>query len=256
MPPPFTRVPPAFCSLSHETGTTYPIYLDIPAVPGPWPAVLLMDGDYIFDAAVAAVRELRATGDVPPTLLVAVGYGAGFGAADNHRARDYTPDTSDLEPESGGADAFLAYLTDTLWPELARRYPLREDARVLGGHSLGSLLVLHALFQPQPFFSLALASAPSIWWADRAILARIAQFRDTHSSLPGTLYLGVGTEDSASMTGDLALLEQQLAARPFTGLRIVSERYPDRDHYNAPPDALRAGLRALLGTTTALPRPQ
>ena len=49
------------------------------------------------------------------------------------------------------------------------------------------------------------------------------------------------------MTGDLALLEQQLAAQPFTGLEVISRRFPGKDHYNVVPDAFAAGLRELFG---------
>lgn len=248
MAPPITRTKPAFKLPSPETGTTYPIYVATPEpnVPGPWTAVLLMDGDYFFDPAVIAARELQAAGAISPVVIFGVGYGAGFGAKGNKRGRDYTQTASSLEPESGGADVFLRFLAETLWPELARRYPLRNDARAIGGHSLGSLLVLHALFQAKPFFNLGLASAPSIWWDDRSILAGIAKLRDTQATLPATLYLGVGTADTASMTGDLTLLEEQLKARPFEGLKLISERYPGRDHYDVAPDSLKGGLRALL----------
>ncbi len=249
MPPPSTRAKPAFRLPSPETGTTYPIYLATPAAADgiPWTAVLFMDGDYFFDPAVAAARELEARGEISPALIVGVGYGAGFGARNNKRSRDYTPTASALEPESGGADVFLRFLINTLWPELARRHPVREDARAIGGHSLGSLLALHAVFQPQPFFNRCLASAPSIWWDDRSILANLARLRAAQPSLPARLYLSVGADDTASMTGDLILLEQQLAAQPFTDFRVVSERFPGRDHYNVVPDSLRGGLRALLG---------
>ncbi|HWA85066.1 MAG TPA: alpha/beta hydrolase-fold protein [Opitutus sp.] len=251
MAPPITRAKPAFRCNSPETGSIYSIYIDAPdpaAAAGPWPAVLLMDGDFFFDPAVAAVRELRAAGKIPPTLVAGIGYGASFGQPGNHRGRDYTPTASALEPTSGGADAFLSFLANTFWPELARRYPLRADQRVVAGHSLGSLLALYALFQPEPFFPKILASAPSVWWDDRALLAHATKLRDAQSSLSGSLYLGVGADDTPSMTGDLALLEQQLAARPFEGLNIVSEKFPGRDHYNVVVDTLRSGLRALLGS--------
>jgi predicted alpha/beta superfamily hydrolase len=142
----------------------------------------------------------------------------------------------------------LKFLTVTLWPELVRRYPVDPARRGIAGHSLGSLLVLHALFQPRPFFTHFLASAPSIWWADRAILGQAAALRARQSHLPGRLFLGVGENDSESMTADLTLLETQLAARPFSGLDIDSRRFPDRNHYDVVPDAYAAGLKALFGT--------
>ena len=250
MKPTMTRAKPAFVSHSRETGTDYRIYVDAPdraREPGPWPAFHLMDGDFFFDAAVEASRDLRKSGKIPPAVMVGVGYGAGFGEAGNHRGRDYTPTASADEPSSGGAGRFLAYLKGSLWPELARRYTLRESGRGIAGHSVGSLLVLYALFQGRPFFNLALASAPSIWWDDRSILRVAAVLRARKASLTGHLYLGAGKDDTPSMIGDVALLDKQLKKRPFKGLRVDSELFASHDHYDVLPHTLRAGLAALLG---------
>ena len=250
MKPRSTDAKPAFISHSRETGTDYTIYVDEPGASAsrePLPAVLLMDGDFLFEPAVQASRSLRDAGRIPPVVVVGVGYGAGFGAPGNSRGRDYTPTASTDEPGSGHADRFLDYLSGTLWPELAGRHPLRETGRVLAGHSLGSLLVLHALFQARPFFDLALASAPSIWWDNRSILALVSGLRDRQAALKGRLYLGVGADDTPSMLADLGLLEKQLNDRPFNGLRLLSERFPGRDHYDVVPSAMTAGLASLLG---------
>jgi len=235
---------------SPQTGTDYSIQVAAPKAtrePGPWPAVAFMDGDDQFKYAVAAYRAARAASEVPPLLLVGVGYGASYTKPGNQRLRDYTPTAMATEPGSGGADSFVAFLADTLWPELARRHPLRDDQRGLAGHSLGSLLVLHALFQREPRFNRFLASAPSLWWDERSLLRLAATRRDSDGALPARLFLGVGTEDTSSMTGDLARLEAQLAARPFAALEIVSRHFPDRDHYNVLPVSFREGLHALFG---------
>ncbi|HXN35217.1 MAG TPA: alpha/beta hydrolase-fold protein [Opitutaceae bacterium] len=248
--PRITDSKPAFVSRSGQTGTEYRIYVDAPdpaRAPGPWPAVLLMDGDVLFDLAVEACRPLVKAGLIPPTAVIGVGYGASYGERGNFRGRDYTPTPSADEPSSGGADRFLDYLSGSLWPELSRRYPLREEGRAMAGHSVGSLLVLYALFQRRPFFDLALASAPSIWWDNRSLLRLAAERRSLSATLKGRLYLGVGENDTPSMLGDLALLEGQLAKRPFRGLGVVSERFPGRDHYDAVPKTFRGGLAALLG---------
>jgi predicted alpha/beta superfamily hydrolase len=247
--PEITRAKPAFFSHSKETGSAYTIYMDAPhaAAKAPLTAVLVMDGDFFFDATVHASRTLSAAGRISPTAVIGVGYGAGFGKPGNFRGRDYTPTASSDEPSSGGADRFLSYLTDTLWPELEKRLPLRNGGRVIAGHSLGSLLVLHALFQAKPFFDLALASAPSIWWDNRSILTLISKLRDHHPSLPGGLYLGVGEADTPSMSADLGLIEKQLKDRPFKGLHVTSEVFPGRDHYDVMPFTMSAGLASLLG---------
>ncbi len=240
---------PTFGLIDPTTGTEYKIFVEVPegAGAGPWPAVLFMDGDDQFKYGVEAYRELRQAGTVPPLLLVGVGYGASYSKPANKRARDYTTAMDAMEPSSGGADVFLKFLTATLWPELARRYAVREDVRGIAGHSLGSLLVLHAGFQAEPFFNRLLASAPSIWWAERAILAQIARLQRTGVALPERLFLSVGEEDSHSMTGDLTLLEEQLKKEPFPQLEVVSERFANHDHFNVLPVAFRAGLAVLFG---------
>ncbi|HTX64399.1 MAG TPA: alpha/beta hydrolase-fold protein [Opitutaceae bacterium] len=227
-------------------GTDFVIHELPPAADGPVPAMLFLDGDDQFRFAVAAYEALRAEGRIGPLLLAGVGYGASYTKPGNRRLRDYTPTAVATEAGSGGADAFLEFLTGTLWPELARRHRLRDDVSGLGGHSLGSLLALHALFQRRPFFNRILASAPSLFWDDRALLCAAGRLQRTGAALPARLFLSVGADDTPSMTGDLEMLEAQLAAHPFPQLEVNSRRFRGRDHYNVLPDAFREGLAWLM----------
>jgi ferri-bacillibactin esterase len=241
---------PSFHLHASALATDYWIYEEAPepaAGPGPWSAVLFMDGDDQFRFARESYRRLRQAGAVPPLLLVGVGYGASYAKPGNRRLRDYTPTALATEQDSGGADAFLDFLVGTLWPELGRRHPLRDDLRGLGGHSLGSLLALHALFQPRPFFNRILASAPSLFWDDRVLLCQAGKLQRTGVPLPARVFLGVGENDSPSMNGDLDLLEAQLEAQPFPKLEVVRRRFPNRDHYNVLPETFAAGLQTLFG---------
>jgi predicted alpha/beta superfamily hydrolase len=240
---------PAFTLRSPETGTDYWIFLATPPAtePGPHAAVLFTDGDDQFKFAVEAYRAARAAGEVPPLVLVGVGYGASYMKPANKRGRDYTPTAMATESGSGGADVFLKFLSHTLWPELARRVPVRDDVRGFAGHSLGSLAVLHALFQRKLFFNRFLASAPSLWWDNRAELCHAQGLQRTGVALPAKVFLSVGENDTPSMTGDLTLLEDQLAALPFPQLEIISRRFARRDHFDVLPDAFRTGLAALFG---------
>jgi predicted alpha/beta superfamily hydrolase len=249
-----TRQAPAFFSRSDELDTDYAVYVRAPDAstgPGSWPALIFLDGDYSFDIAADAYQGLREAGAVPPAVVVAVGYGRPFNHPGNRRGRDYTPTAAPEEPASGGADRFLAHLTGPLWTELARRYPLRQESSVLAGHSLSSLLALYALFRPRPFFRRVLAGAPAIWWDHRSLLALIKRFRARQASLPAQLFLGVGTEETASMIDDLALMEKQLAERPLAGLQITSMKFPGRDHYDVTPDLFSAGLRTFFSSTNS-----
>jgi predicted alpha/beta superfamily hydrolase len=239
---------PTFSLPSPETGTTYCIYVEAPrgAPRRPVPVVLFLDGDNQFSAAVAGYRALRRRGEVPPLLLVGVGYGASYGQPANRRARDYSPVRHAGIPEGGGADAFLRFLTRTLQSELRRRYRVDSKVRGIAGHSLGSLLGLHALFRSPSPFTHHLVSAPAIWWGDRAILRLAARRRARSARLPARLFLSCGGRDSVSMRDDLGRLLAQLANKPFAGLDTTVQGFPGHTHYNVLRVAFQAGLKALF----------
>ena len=245
--------PPAFVSHSAELDTDYFVYVETCGEARdaardnetlPLPVVVVVDGDYMFEPLVDAAKKLRRENAIPAALLVGIGYGKSFGDPRNRRGRDYTTSAAPEEPESGGADAFFKHLTGPLWAELGRRYPLRDDARVIAGHSLGGLFALHALFQQDCFFNASIVGAPSLWWNGGRYLDQLARFRKTHAALASVrLFLGIGEDDTESMTGDFARLERQLAAAPFGGLEVVSRKYARHDHYNLLPVLFRDGLR-------------
>lgn len=241
-------------------GTRYVLHVEAPfsvkhATPAePWPALLCLDGDDQFDAMRQARADVAKDHALPPLLLVGIGYGASYQEPGNRRARDYTPCPIEGAPEGGGADAFLDFIVTRLWPELEKRFPLERDTRGIAGHSLGSLFALHALFKPQPFFNRVLASAPSIWWGERAVLASANSLHATGATLPARLHLSVGARDSSSMTGDLDLLTGRLAAAPFPGLAVETEIIAGKNHYNSIHPAFRAGLRFLFAPAAAVER--
>ena len=238
---------PAFLLRSPETQTDYAIFVEAPATfPGPLPVVLFMDGDDQFSDAVTAFHAARDAGEVRPLLLVGVGYGASYSRPANKRGRDYTPTAHRDEPGSGGAEAFARFLAGTLWPRLRELYPVSDDTRGIAGHSLGSLFALFALWREPLFFTHYLVSAPSLWWDDRQILDFAAQRHARRPGLPARMFLSIGEDDSASMRDDFALLEKQLAARPFRSLETTVRRFPGRDHFNVLPTAFRAGLGVLF----------
>ncbi|WP_438481795.1 alpha/beta hydrolase [Oleiharenicola lentus] len=241
---------PTFTLNSSETGTDYQLYVKTPderSAPGPWPLLLVLDGDDQFTAVVKAHDALVAAGKISPLLLVGVGYGASYAKPANKRARDYTPVRAHDEPTSGGANNFLRFLTATLWPALTHRYLIQPEHRGITGYSLGALFVLHALFQEKPFFEKHLAGSPSIWWGDAAILDTVTALHAARSPLPANLFFSVGEKDSQSMTRDLDRLETQLAALAFAQLDATARRFPKKNHFNAIGITMETGLEILYG---------
>ena len=139
-----------------------------------YPLLIVLDGESLAEPATALTRFYAASAMLPRTIVV--------GVRNTHRSRDMTPAvTPGFEPPpevgaSGGADAFLGFLADELVPQLERRYRT-APMRVLVGHSLSGLFVLHALARRPGLFTGYVVMEPAIWWNDGK------EYRDARSAL-------------------------------------------------------------------------
>lgn len=132
----------------------------------PRPSIWMLDGNAAlieFDANVLADLAGR---NAP--VLVFLGHDNDWRIDTEQRWRDYTP--SQTPPDQprrhpdGGADAFLETLERDLVPEVERRARIDPAQRLLWGHSLGGLFVLHTLFRRPGLFGIYVAGSPSLWW--------------------------------------------------------------------------------------------
>ena len=77
----------------------------------------------------------------------------------------------------GDADAYLAFLVETLKPRIDRMFRTRRDrdATAILGSSMGGLVSLYAYFRYPSVFGRAGVMSPSIWFGQGAILDFIRQ---------------------------------------------------------------------------------
>ncbi|PYH43072.1 alpha/beta hydrolase [Aspergillus saccharolyticus JOP 1030-1] len=145
----------------------------------PLPIIYIVDGNALFlTATETAWRRAVSSRFAGGGLIVAIGYPQ----TDNlfnfqRRNLDLTPPSEHPVPGHGGADEFLAFITDIVRPAVKARFPhLTCSREALYGHSYGGLLALHALFTRSDSFDCYIASSPSIWWNGRCILEEARSF--------------------------------------------------------------------------------
>jgi hypothetical protein len=125
------------------------------SVPGPYPALYLVDGWLTFVVAAQITRTTLAfsLGQLRPVVVVAIGP-----ATDDvdrlvaQHIRDLTP-TPVMPPHlvgratcgTGGAGATLDLIRDVIAPHLESSYPLDPADRGLGGLSLGGMFACWSL---------------------------------------------------------------------------------------------------------------
>jgi len=177
------------------------------------------------------------------------------------RARWFTP-TAYVPPEvtgvrgvtadyCGHADALIDFVADQLLPELERRYGSGE--RWFVGHSFSALFGFNLLLQRAELFDRWLLASTSLWWDDRVMLDREAEYADAHDDLAAKVFLSAGGDEVSvgsdghrfDMVANVAELARSLESRGYPSLSLTHVTLPRETHSSVIGAAVSAGLRAL-----------
>jgi predicted alpha/beta superfamily hydrolase len=165
-----------------------------------YPVVYMQDGQNLSDAETA----FAGTWELDAVLERLAGRGieaivVGVHNAGDDRLIEYSP-FPDPRHGGGDADAYLAFLAQTLKPRIDRVFRTRpaRDATAIFGSSMGGLVSLYAYFRYPSVFGRAGVMSPSIWFGQAAILDFIGEARTPR----GRLYLDVGTQEGAGTLRD------------------------------------------------------
>jgi len=130
------------------------------------------------------------------------------------RLAEYSP-FPDRKHGGGEADAYLAFLIDTLKPRIDRMFRTRRRAShtAILGSSMGGLVSLYAWFRAPDAFGVAGAMSPALWYGRE----RLFDFFESAGVPRGRLYVDVGTAEGATTLADARAFRSLAAAK---GLRV------------------------------------
>lgn len=236
---------------SAKTGTEYSLYVSLPdsyaGGSSTYPLLLLLDADSYFTETCARARALAAEGSMEEAVIVGIGYGAG----EDMRNRDYTPTavsgvSTDSGAASGGAAAFLAFITDELLPWAGTNYRVSTDraARGILGHSYGGLFVFYALFNASDSLGAFIASSPSLGWDSLVSFSYVDAWASSGRSKSVSLFASTGAGDGFPVDA----LVSEMAARVQTvcGMAPTVRYYPNTVHADAWESAFPDGMAVLF----------
>jgi predicted alpha/beta superfamily hydrolase len=228
-----------------------------------FPVLYMHDGQNLFDQATSYAGEWRA--DETLEALDKEGIAAivvGVPNAGERRMFEYGP--FHHNEQAGDADAYLAFLADTLKPIIDRDFrtlPQREHTGLLGS-SMGGLVSLYGFFHRPETFGLVGAMSPSLWFGGGAIFDDVA----AAPRVPGRIYLDMGTLEGPlprgrarvrplvrRMLADARRMDELLRAKgyvPGRDLLFVEDaggQHNEADWARRLPDALRFLLGAQSG---------
>lgn len=198
-----------------------------PAPEGGFPVFYVLDGDGFFNSAVEIAR-MREWGRLTPSIIVGIAYPSRAFYDGPRRNYDFTPPGSadpDFDPsELGGADRFIAFLTETVRPWVRERYAIDPSHQVLYGHSMGGLFVLHAMFTAPRSFNIYLAASPTLRFSDRLILREARAFEAHAERNTVRALISVGSLESTPPPQQVDDYRRYFTANPAaTGGQEVEE---------------------------------
>src|SRR5262245_40725805 len=129
-----------------------------------YPVAYVMDSQWDFPLVKAIYGQQYYDGFIPELIVVGVTWSGVNPNPDSLRARDYTPTTEARLKQSGGADKFLSFMKDELFPFIDANYKSDGKNRTLMGCSLGGLITMYALFTHTDMFTGYVAASPAYGW--------------------------------------------------------------------------------------------
>lgn len=235
-----------FILRSGQNGRDYRIFVSIPPDAPPeqgYPVLYTLDANAIFGSLAEAMRLMgRRPHGVEPMVIVGIGYDDEGPMVTRERFLDYT-DPANLEkmpqrpdgspwPETGGAEAFTAFIEHELKPRIEALLPIDRQRQALFGHSLGGYFALRTLFRTPEAFQTFIAGSPSIWWNGRILYDWLPLFvnRLQEGSLPQvSLLMGVEA-DTGKMLADAVDLHSRLEPLAGGNFRLKLKPYEGEGH--------------------------
>lgn len=205
-----------------------------------YPLLIVLDGRAHFRHVSATTEHLQLSNRTPGMIVA--------GVLSTDRARDFTPTTDYAEIEGveprGEAANFLLFLESELIPMLEENYRAR-DYRIIVGHSLSGLFVIHALMASSETFNGYIAISPSLQWSGQAVVNRAMTHFPSVSNLPVELYMSIGNEGGYAL-GGLQKIAGVLTEDTPPDMRWNLRHFPKEHHNSVPLRSVYYGLESVF----------
>ncbi|MGD9160792.1 MAG: alpha/beta hydrolase-fold protein [Desulfobacteraceae bacterium] len=147
-----------------------------------YPVIYALDGATYFYPTLGALRFFSAYDFTPEMIVVAI--------PNTDRVRDLTPTAVKNMKTSGGADKFLKFMKEELFPAIEKEYRT-QPFRIISGHSLGGLLTFHSLLSQPEMFNAYIAISSSLWWDDKVCVKKAEKIFKEKKELMKFLYFSI-----------------------------------------------------------------
>jgi len=206
-----------------------------------YPVVYLMDSQWDFPLVAALYGEQYYDGFIPAMVIVGVTWGGIKANPDSLRARDYTPTKEGRLQQSGGADNFLAFMKNELFPFIEANYKVDNTDRTLMGSSLGGLFSMYTLFTHPEMFQRYVAASPAFGWDSEVLFRYEEKYFENRSNPSAKLFMCMGGVERG--VPGYKKLEKQLMDRHYPSLHLESKILENIGHSGTKGEGFETGLQ-------------
>ncbi len=176
----------------------------------PLPVIYLTDANNSLGTGCDVVNLLMLGGEIPPVILVAVGYPleGDFNNFIKLRTRDFSPslckwqtpmqaELAEMSVEDiacGGAPKFLNFLTTELREFIGSKYNISDDSTYIGD-SMGGLFGVYTLFHKPDSFKRYVIGSPWICWDYPLCFEYEKKYSENHNDLSAVVYMATGGDE-------------------------------------------------------------
>ena len=216
-----------------------------------YPVLYVTDANSNFAAAAQTVRNMMQKKQLPPTIVVGIGYRTDS-LARILRLRDMTPDHDPTlrRSHAGRSAIFLRFIKEELMPFVHKNYRASSDA-VYAGMAIGGVFGLYVLFHQPETFQKYLIASPSIWYDSTVVFKYFREYTQTHHDLKASIFLSAGGREETEagfthMETNVKRLAELLDDQHYASLHIRTQVLEGETHFSVFPAALNHGLRYLF----------
>jgi uncharacterized protein len=215
-----------------------------------YPVLYVLDGDKSFGMAKEITDWLSWDNEIKNVIVVGISYGKGTNIWWEKRARDYTQFKDTVYyyyPNAGGADNFLRFIKNELFPVINKNYRTKQDSNAILGLSFGALLSSYVLFTQPDMFKYYIIISPSLFWNDNSILKTESDYFVKHKELNKTVYMAYGSQDDNDwVIGPTTELIRVIQEHKYESLNFITQVFKGETHISVYPVALTHGLKTIF----------
>ena len=213
-----------------------------------YPVVYLMDAQWDFPLVKSIYGQIYYDGFIPELIIVGVTWGGKNPNPDSLRARDYTPTREGRLIQSGGADKFLSFMKEELFPFMEKNYRVSQNERILMGCSLGGLFSIYAMLTHTEMFTGYAAASPAISWDNYVLYKYEKVFAEKKINTPVRLYMTVGDVERGK-TG-FENMAAYLINKHYPNVSIRSKVLENTGHSGTKSETYTRGLQYIFERQT------